>query len=63
MKYSEIKNLTVDELTKKKIELREELFHLRMKNTLGHLANPLEIRAAKRNVARIETALNEKLNH
>lgn len=61
MKYSEVKNLTVEELRKKKSEFREELFHLRMKNALGQLPNPVKVRTVRRDIARIKTALNEKL--
>ena len=61
MKYVEIKNLTVEELKKKRTDLKEELFHLKMKNALGQVANGLQIRSNRRDVARIETALNEKL--
>lgn len=61
MKYTEVKNLTVEELRKKKSEFREELFHLRMKNALGQLPNPVKVRTVRRDIARIKTALNEKL--
>lgn len=61
MKFEGIKNLTVEELQKKRSDLKEELFHLKMKNALGQVANPLQIRMSRRDIARIETALNQKL--
>lgn len=61
MKYSDIKDLTVDELRKRGSELREELFELKMKNELGQVANPLRIREVRRGVARVKTALSRKL--
>lgn len=61
MKYSEIKDLTVEELKKKSAELRGELFEMNMKNQLGQLGNPLQIRFARRNISRVETALTKKL--
>ncbi len=61
MKYSEIKDLTVEELKKKGAELRDELFETKMKNHLGQLGNPLQIRQVRRNISRIKTALTQKL--
>lgn len=63
MKFNEIKDLTVVELNKKIKGIREELFELKMKNTLGQVSNPLKIRDLKRNVARILTAINQKLGN
>ena len=61
MKYSEIKDLTVEELRKKGAEMREELFEMRMKNQLGQLGNPLQIRSLRKDISRIKTALTKKL--
>ena len=61
MKYSDVKDLTVDELRKKERELRGDLFNSKMKNSLGQLASPISIRAARRNVARLKMAQSQKL--
>ncbi len=61
MKFKEMKDWTVEELRKKNAELRDNLFHLKMKNALGQLSNPLEVRSVRRDLARISTALNQKL--
>jgi large subunit ribosomal protein L29 len=61
MKFTEMKDWTVEELRKKNAELRDGLFQLRMKNALGQLSNPLEVRHVRRDLARIKTALNQKL--
>lgn len=61
MNYTEIKDLTVDELVKRKAKTTEELFIAKMKHSLGQLSNPLEIRAARRDLARVNTALGSKL--
>ena len=61
MKYEEIKNLTVEELRKKVSEMKEELFQLKMKNELGQLGNPLEIRGLRKDLARVQTAMTQKL--
>lgn len=62
MKYSEIKDLTVDELQKRQKNMREELFELKMKHSLGQVSNPLQIRYVRRDIARIKSALNAKLS-
>jgi len=61
MKYQEIKELPVKELAKKKSDLAQQLFEAEMKNSLGQMANPLEIRAIRRNIARLNTALVQKV--
>ena len=61
MKFKEIKGYSVDELHKKLKELRADLFESRMKNELGQLGSPIEIRKARRAVAKVQTALSQKL--
>ncbi len=56
MKYEEIAGMTAKDLMNKKTELRQSLFEARMKNALGQLTNPMEIRAIRRNIARLNTA-------
>ncbi|RME17173.1 MAG: 50S ribosomal protein L29 [Bdellovibrio sp.] len=60
MKYQDIKDLSVEELLKKQRLLREELFELKMKHSMGQLNNPLQIRTKRRDVARIKTALRSR---
>lgn len=60
MKFSEIKNLTLEELLKREKSLKEEFFMLEMKHALGQVTNPLNVRTIRRNVARIKTAINQK---
>jgi large subunit ribosomal protein L29 len=62
MKYKELKGLTVDELKKKRAEMKEELLQAKMKNTLGQLSNPMNIRLLRRGIARIHTTLTQKLS-
>lgn len=61
MKYTEIKDLTVEELRKREASLRNELTISRMKGKMGQLASPIEIRQKRRDIARIKTALTAKL--
>lgn len=57
MQFSEISGLSAKELIKKKKELQAEMFDARMKNTLGQLPNQMVIRGARKDIARINTAL------
>ena len=61
MKYEEIKDLTSAELRKRIVGVRDELFEARMKHSLGQLANPLDIRSKRKDMARLNTALQTKL--
>ena len=60
MKIKEIRDLTRDELAARKHQLREESFHLRIQQQSGQLEKPSQIRVIRREVARIETVLNQK---
>lgn len=60
MKFEEIKDLTVEELRKRRISTAEELFQLKMKHSLGQVNNPIEIRNRRKDIARIKTALSMK---
>lgn len=60
MKYADLMGLSEKELLKKTGELRGEMFEARMKNALGQLANPMEIRSKRRDIARLKTALRVK---
>ena len=61
MKYTEIKDLSAVELKKKKASLTQDMFEANIKNSLGQLGNPLEIRKLRKNLARINTALVQKI--
>ncbi|MGZ3774139.1 MAG: 50S ribosomal protein L29 [Pseudobdellovibrionaceae bacterium] len=61
MKFVEIKDLSVTELKKKRASLSEELFQARIKNSIGQLSNPIEIRDLRRNIAKINTAIVKKV--
>ena len=60
MKAKELKNLSVEELTKKLDELKKDLFFLRMQHATNQLDNPLKIAETKRDIARVKTVIREK---
>ena len=60
MKRAEIKNMTVEELNAKLVELKKELFNLRFQHAVNQLENPHKMTEVKHDIARVMTALNEK---
>lgn len=60
MKKSEIRDLSVDELTAKRGDLKQEAFGLRLQQRSGQLENPARLTAIRKEVARIETELTAK---
>lgn len=61
MKFNEIKDLSVVDLKKKRTVLSQELFQARLKNSIGQLSNPLEIRRLRKSIAKINTAIVRKV--
>ena len=59
MKYKEIKEMKLDEIKSKVVELDKEIFALRMRNVTSQLENPLKIRGTRRDIARLKTAITE----
>ena len=62
MKTSDIRNMTVEDINKKIVEIKTELFELRMKQATGTLDKPHKINALRKDVARLKTILTEKMN-
>ena len=62
MKAAEIRNMSATELEAKLVELKKDLFMLRMQHATNHLDNPTKISATRRDIARVKTILREKQN-
>ena len=62
MKAKELKNLSVEELTKKLDDLKKDLFMLRMQHATNQLDNPMQLSAVKKDIARVKTIIREKTN-
>ena len=62
MKTTDIRKLSVEELTKKLDELKKDLFMLRMQHATNQLDNPMQIAAVKKDIARVKTIIREKTN-
>jgi large subunit ribosomal protein L29 len=62
MKYSELKDSTVQELASKSRDLRQEIFNLRLQQASSQLEKPARLRTIRRDIARIETKIAELRN-
>ena len=60
MKASELRVLPLNELEAKRNELKEEYLRLRCGHVSRQLADVILIKKTRRNIARINTVLNEK---
>ena len=60
MKAAELKDLSVDELSRKAGELRENLFNLKIRRRAGTLESVSDVTKNKRDLARILTLLTQK---
>ena len=58
MKASEIRDMSLEEMTEKLQALKEELFNLRFQLAANQLENSARIRAVKKDIARVKTFMN-----
>jgi large subunit ribosomal protein L29 len=63
MKMSEIKDLTLVELSSKGRELRQEIFNLRLQQASAQLEKPGRLRTLRRDIARLETRISQLRNN
>ena len=59
MKASELRQKSKDELGTMLLELSREQFNLKMQKGTGQLSKPDQVKKVRRDVARIQTILNE----
>lgn len=62
MKQSEIKELSIADLTEKLDALNKNVADLKMAHSITPLENPMLIRSARRDVARLATELTKRQN-
>ncbi|HBT46531.1 MAG TPA: 50S ribosomal protein L29 [Peptococcaceae bacterium] len=60
MKASELRELTTEELARKVLDWKQELFNLRFQQATGQLDNPMRLREVRRNIARAKTIIRER---
>ncbi len=59
MKARELRDLTLDEVLQKKLEVEKETFNLKIRQATRQIDNPLKIRMLRRDLAKIKTILKE----
>ena len=62
MKFSEMKDMTLVELSAKSRDLRHEMFNLRLQQASAQLEKPARLRTLRKDVARVETRMSELRN-
>ncbi len=60
MKTNELRDLSLQELEMRTKELSEDLFNLKIRHSLNQLDNPMQVRIARRELARVKTVLSER---
>jgi large subunit ribosomal protein L29 len=60
MKQSEIKQLSIAELQEKLSETKKSYTDLKMAHAISPLENPIQLRVARRTVARVATELTKR---
>ena len=60
MNAAELRDKTPDQLREELANLKKESFNLRFQQATGQLENPARLRSVRRDVARVNTILNEK---
>ncbi|MBO6854267.1 MAG: 50S ribosomal protein L29 [Marivivens sp.] len=60
MDATELRDKTPDQLREDLVNLKKEAFNLRFQQATGQLENTARMRKVRRDVARVNTILNEK---
>ena len=60
MKAGKVREMGLEELRTKERELSEQLFRLRVQQSIGQLDNAIKLRQTRRDIARVKTVLREK---
>ena len=60
MGMKELREMAETELAEKEQQFRQEIFNLRFQLATGRIENPMKIRQARRDLARIKTVQSQK---
>lgn len=60
MKAAELRDLGVDELGAKERDLTDQLFRMRIQQSMGQLEAPDKLRTVRRDLARVKTFIRQK---
>jgi large subunit ribosomal protein L29 len=59
MKFLEMKDMTLVELSAKSRDLRHDMFNLRLQQASAQLEKPARLRMLRRDIARLETRISQ----
>ena len=60
MKAIEVRKMSAAELENKLVELKKDLFNLRLQHATNQLENPVRIAEVKKDIARVKTIIREQ---
>jgi len=60
MKAVDVRKMSASELDAKLVELKKDLFNLRLQHATNQLDNPIRIAEVKKDIARVKTILRER---
>ena len=60
MKATEVRKMSAAELDSKLVELKTDLFQLRLQHATNQLDNPVRIAEVKKDIARVKTMIREQ---
>ncbi len=60
MKATEVRKMSAAELEGKLLDLKKDLFQLRLQHATNQLDNPIRIAEVKKNIARVKTIIREQ---
>lgn len=60
MKAAEFRKFSTEDLSKKVVELKKELYHLRFQQAVGQLENTSQLKKIRKDIARIKTVITER---
>ena len=60
MKFAEISDLGVDELRQREKDMDDQVFRLRIQKSMGQMEAAQKLKALRRDLARVKTALRQK---
>ena len=60
MKANEVRKMSGAELETKMMDLKKDLFNLRLQHATNQLDNPIKIAQVKKDIARVKTIIREQ---
>jgi large subunit ribosomal protein L29 len=61
MKPAKLREQSVEELHLDEAKLKDQIFRLRFQFAIGQVENPMKIRLTRRDLARVQTIISEKV--